>query len=54
MLSGGSSNAAVNARHLVEKHFLDPRLSDTAGTSYVGRFYSLTAAPSVFRILTAT
>jgi hypothetical protein len=49
VILSGSSVAGAYARHLIEKHFLDPRLSDTAGSSYVGRFYSLSGILTSFQ-----
>lgn len=49
MSTGGSSDARTSARYLVMKHFQDPRLSDKAGSSYVGRFHTLTGVLTSFQ-----
>ncbi len=49
MQAGGSSNARILAGHLVTKNFHDPRLSDKAGSSYVGRFHSLSGVLTSFQ-----
>ena len=41
MLSGRSSDAEAYVQYLIMKHFQDARLSNKAGSSYVGSFYSL-------------
>ena len=49
MQAGGSSDARTLARHLVMKNFQDPRLSDKAGSSYVGHFHSLSSILTSFQ-----
>jgi hypothetical protein len=48
MLSGQSSDAEAYARYLIMKHFRDAPLSNKAGSSYVGSFYSLASLLTSF------